>query len=329
MHYFALAFIILQGLLSLVFFFGKWEKIKCILLLYLIIALAYLPWLPSFIYQFTHSQGNIAWIALWVPQEIGLFLLDFSGDPSNLLAALMLLIILLYLGYTILKHYQKRSFPKNSIQKEERNLPVSPDLLLVFWFVLPVAITFGISITLKPIFVDRYLLFVLPAGYLLLARSIFGLPLKAIFKGLLSGLLVGFLFFTLIFTRRYYTTGATQPFRTVAQFINDSHVTDSIVITNEILQYSFEYYFTKMGSNHRVDLRLQGWEADPPKAVTRVIREHNAEYVWYIKQMNGPDDVKLTSYLDNAYTLVQYKEFISTWQPGFDVYLYNTRAVNP
>ena len=328
-HYFALAFITLQGLLSLVFFFGKWEKMKCILFIYLIIALAYLPWLPSFIYQFKHSQGNIAWIALWVPQEIGLFLLDFSGDLSNLLTAIMLLIILIYLSYTILKNFQKRSIPINYFQRDGRNLPVSPDLLLVLWFVLPVAITYGISISLKPIFVDRYLLFVLPAGYLLLARSIFGLPLKAIFKGLLSGLLVGFLFYTLIFTRGYYTTIFTQPFRTVAQFINDSNVTDSIVITNEILPYSFEYYFNKMGSNHRVDLRLKGWEADPSEAVIQVIREDNAEYVWYIKQINGPNDVKLKSYLDNSYTLVKYEEFISTWQPGFDVYLYNTRAANP
>jgi|GEM_PF-1043197 len=330
-HYFALAFIALQGLLSLVFFFGKWAKVKYILFLYLMIALAYLPWLPSFIYQFMHNQGKIAWIAIAGPQEMVNLFSFFFGKSHKLLLAI-LIFVLIYLGYLIFKNIQKRGIPTNNKQIVGLKFPVSSDLLLVLWFALPVAITYGVSISLKPIFVDRYLMFVLPAGYLLLARSILGLPLKAILKGLLSGLLVLYLLNNLIFTRGYYTSILKEPFRTVAQYINDSHINNSIVITNDMLPFSFEYYFNQMGSDQHVDLRLAWWEPmDESAEVTQVIREHNAEYFWYIKQtLNPSNDIELRSYLDNNYHLVQHVKFTEDYVDlGFDVYLYSTRAASP
>jgi len=332
-HYFALAFIALQALLSLVFFFGNRAKVKTILFLYLIIVITYLPWLPSFIHQFTSSQGRIAWISVPGPQVIIKFFLFVFGKSYKLVWAI-LVFVLIYLGYLIFKNIQKRGLLTDNQQIVGPKYPVSPDLLLVLWFALPVAILYGVSISLKPLFVNRYLLFVLPAGYLLLARSIFGIPLKGIFKSLLAVLLVLYLFNNLIFTRGYYTSVLKEPFRTVAEYIDDSHIENSIVITNDLLPYSFDYYFNQMGSGQHVDLKLWRWveSMDQSAEVTQAIREHNADYFWYIKQIINPsNDTELINYLDKSYDLIQHKIFRDDWGGGygFYVYLYSTRASSP
>jgi mannosyltransferase len=330
-HYFALFFIALQGLLSAIFFLGKWKKEKYILFLYLIIILAYLPWLPSFINQFSSSQGRISWISVPGPQKIVNLFLFIFGTSYRLLWAILFL-VLIYFAYHIVRYNQKKVSPLNNQQRIGHTFPVAPDLLLVLWFVLPVAITYGISISFKPLFVARYLMFVLPAGYLLLARSIFGLPLKLIFKNILSVLLILYLLNNLIFTRGYYTTVLKEPFRTVAQYINDSHMENSIVITNDSLPLSFEYYFNKLGSNHRVDLKVVSWDSIIlSEEVPKLIKENDAEFIWYINQklLNFNDDVT-RSYLDNSYVLVHHEEFkVKNSDQGFDVYLYRTNASSP
>jgi len=319
-HYFAFAFIAFQGLLSMFLFFGKWLTFRKILLLYGMIIFAYLPWIPSFIYQINNIQGHIAWINDSGINVLINFLYFVYGDSHSILVA-SLVIICVYLFS-----------PNNSI-RDKKKFPISSDILLLMLFVIPVAITFGISISLKPLFIDRYLLFTLPAGYLLLARSILALPLFSWIKGFVSIFLVVFLLYKLIFPLGYYNKVLKEPFRTVAEYITQSQKNNSIVITNVMVPISLDYYFDKLGSKFKEDLRIPGWVGTiyPAEKVSQIISNQNNEYVWYVKQnLNNMSDEQLMDQLVNSIKLVEHKQIIDDyWHYGFEVYLFEVPTSEP
>ena len=84
----------------------------------------------------------------------------------------------------------------------------------------------------------------------------------------------------------------------------------------------FDYYFSKLGSLHKVDLELWGSE-NPEMVINKFITENNASYIWYISQRYSWDDTGIKKYLEKSFLLVRKENIFSNDTMGFEIYLYS------
>jgi hypothetical protein len=144
---------------------GKW------LICATIIGLLYAPWLAAIFLTGGFSQGSISWIPPAQPVDLFWTIYDFAlGSTSdntqlfNIVAALLLVAILIYVSV------QLRSM-KIPVEQRDR-------LSLVWlWLVLPLVLVFLISLDWplpqkRSIYMDRYLILLLPAFVILVCYGI-------------------------------------------------------------------------------------------------------------------------------------------------------------
>jgi mannosyltransferase len=114
--------------------------------------LGYLPYAPVFLHRFRDSATH----GTWVPQPDGLdglytMLWNFSNQP--LVTVVCIILIVVGLGHLA--------------WKREKRLSQAGTIVLV-WFFVPFLLMFGLSY-MVPMWLDRYLIFVSPAYYLMVA----------------------------------------------------------------------------------------------------------------------------------------------------------------
>lgn len=114
--------------------------------------LGYLPYLPVFIKRFRESATH----GTWVPRPDGLdglytMLWNFSNQP--LVTVVCIILIVLGIVHIALRREQKLTMP---------------GAVVFAWFFIPFLLMFGLSYAV-PMWLDRYLVFVSPAYYLMLA----------------------------------------------------------------------------------------------------------------------------------------------------------------
>jgi 4-amino-4-deoxy-L-arabinose transferase-like glycosyltransferase len=142
---------------------------------YLAYGLGFLPWLPQFIGQ-TQRTGLHSWIREPSPSAFNDFVnWSFSGFSGwyrtppltlQLGVGLALLALAMALGRGLARWRQGRRGP----------LWGNGEFLLLLWIVVPMGLLFAVSLNIKPLWVNRYLIFVIPALGLLAARGLGGLP---------------------------------------------------------------------------------------------------------------------------------------------------------
>jgi len=154
-HFFGF-FVILVQLLSC-FFFSDVRKIRRNYLVAQIITLAfYLPYITVLFGRFMASAGGT-----WVPTPVISDLYTMIWRFSNAPVVTVLFIVTLVVG--LINYYFKR---QRSTEPSSSFLRV-----LLVWFFFPYLFMFAISFII-PMFLDRYLVFVSIAFYLLVAESI-------------------------------------------------------------------------------------------------------------------------------------------------------------
>ncbi len=178
-HYFGLFVWLLQGMILLVFHFRNkklWLRFTGIMLG---ASLLYLPQVLSLYERFSDSAGNGTWLKPPSGLE-SLYNMIWSFSNAPVIAVLCIALLLAALVKFLVLAKQQRA-----------QLPV---LYLCVWFVIPFLSMFLLSYQV-PMFLDRYLIYITPAFYLLLAVSLsFLLPGKKAFYTGSALLIAGFVF---------------------------------------------------------------------------------------------------------------------------------------
>lgn len=213
---------------------------KTWLMVYGLIALAFLPWLPIFIKQFAGVQAgfwigpvshqsfvNIASNTLAYQQQNNLF-----GWFSVLFAAVLVgLIIVICRAYRSLQGDKRRNFA-----------------LLLFYAFVPVFVLFAVSLPpLKPVLVERYFVPATLGMYMLIGISLALAPLAKKFKAGLTALTLGAFIFGIVTVYSVgnfnYNQNGRPDAKAVAQVITPRlGKDDAILVNSPYAFYEFDYY---------------------------------------------------------------------------------------
>jgi mannosyltransferase len=304
-HYFGLILVVLQGAALAVLAYGTLRKA---MLLYVPVAVAYLPWLPSMVYQFGYnaqSGTSTGEPTLQVPPDYFQFLFGRSGLLS--FAAWTLLSFLLIRGWDDLRRRRKRGV-------------VLPGLLLAAWALGPFVVAFVAS---QSMLTNENLLVALPAVYLLLARSVtrtFSGRAAAVFQGTVAvGLAAAGLAY-LIFSMNYYTTPTKEQFREAALYVV-SHEDKNTLVVRCDTDDRLDYYLKTRETGQRNDAEACQ-ASDFPKIENRV-KEGDYKEVFHFISHEHPDQ-QMISKFQRSFQPVQYERF-----DGAAVVVYKVRPSAP
>lgn len=183
---------------------------------FLAVCLLYIPWLPALYLQTTMVTKDF-WLSRPNIYDLREFFYKFAVGIEKLPFRDILLLV--SLGLLILRKWV-----------------VKRDLVFVLWLVLPAIITYVISQVSRPVFFDRYLIVSGAALPILLASQTrkIGITLIAI--------LIFGLFSIDLHT---FTHPTKQPFRDVAQFVNQNYAKNQTVInyyTNALHYFELKHY---------------------------------------------------------------------------------------
>lgn len=205
-HHFAIFAVFVQGLWFLKeFFWGKRKVAFSMFKAFLSVGILYLPWLYP-LYLQTILVGADFWLQtpdlpeLW--ELIRKFLAEGIVHPFTKPA--------FYLVATILV---LRNWGKDS----------GKSVFLVLWFLTPLVLTFLISQFFQSIFFDRYMLYAIPAGSLILASN------RRHISNLLMAAAV--LLFAQINTF-YFTHPTKQPFGDLANYVKETRQEGDFLINH-------------------------------------------------------------------------------------------------
>jgi mannosyltransferase len=304
-HYFGLILIVLQGAALAALAHGTLRKA---ILLYVPIAIAYLPWLPGMVHQSPYGDQNgthIREATLRIPPDYFQFLFGRSGLLS--FAAWTLLAFLLIRGWDDLRRRRKRGV-------------VPPGLLLVAWALGPFVVA---SVASQSMLTNENLLVSLPAVYLLLARSVtrtFSGKAAAVFQGTVAvGLgAVGLAY--LLFSMDYYTTPTKDQFREAALYVVGHQDKDTLIVRCDTAD-RLDYYLRTRDTGARDDVQACQ-SSDFPKVENRV-KEGDYKEVFHFVSHEDPDQ-QMVSKFQRSYQPVRYERF-----DGAAVVVYKVRQSAP
>jgi len=310
LHYFGLFWIGWQGLAAFFVFVKNPKKLGYIIAVYLVVGLAYLPWLPSMLYQMANGSRHIA-----PPEGNGLttflFYLQFMFNWSG---KLQLLIVFPLYGFLLLYNLYQIF-----VAKEKINLTLlNPDLLLLLWLTVPFTVTYLISVLVMPVLLLRNLIMILPAAYLLLARAITRLPVRPVGQIAVIIAVAGLFMYQFLFSMNYYTEPTKGQSREAVKVIatQDHQYQDALVIGYPDAS-GFNYYFEKHGSARTVDI-VAGQENDIA-AIDQLFDTNAPRFVWFVRGHESPDP-EFVDFLSNRLTLIDHQAFIDA-----DVWLFENR----
>ena len=303
LHYFGLLLVVLQGAALAALSYGA---LRTVMLLYVPVALAYLPWLPSMVHQFgSGKQNGTAEPTLQALPDYFQFLFGRSGLLS--LAAWTLLSFLLIRGWDDLRRRQKG-----------RGIP--PGLLLAAWALGPFVVAYVAS---QPMLTNENLLVALPAVYLLLARSVtrtFSGKAAAIFQGSVAVGLAAVGLAYLLFSMDYYTTPTKEQVREAALYVAGHEGKDTLVVrcdTGDRLDYYLKP--KEMGEGDDV----QACEARDFQKIESRVKGGDYREVFHFISITDPDP-KMISKLQRSFQPVRYERF-----DGASVVIYKVRPSAP
>lgn len=176
----------------------------------------------------------------------------------------------------------------------------SPVTLLTLWLVVPLAVTYIVSLLWVPILVPRYLLISLPAAYLLAARAFTQLPIRPEVQAIVAGAVAMLFLSQLIFSIDYYSEPRKAQIREGVQFVAENERPASLLAyCAGVRPKFFDYYLVRGGSDGRFQVRACETEDD----LARAVEEGNYRYVLFVASREPGE--RVTRYLRNEFELVQ------------------------
>jgi len=241
-HFFGFLVLFVQFLALLLNRYTKKEDWKRMLFVWIGILILFSPYLPLLFGRFSSSAGG-TWVP--APHLEGLYveLWRFSNEPVNT----VLFIAMLFLG--TLFYFIRKDKPKINLQTT----------LVILWFLFCFLFMFLVSFKL-PIFLDRYLIYISPAFYLLI-----GIALVSLFKNQFISKILGVAFVLLmLITVNFKAGNPKKQAYLVDNFIQKGKESETIVIVSPdwyslqiAYYYNIEYFLD--AENTRDHLRKDGF----------------------------------------------------------------------
>jgi mannosyltransferase len=305
LHYFGLYLVFLQGMGALLLCLRRVRGLLLMAAIYLVIGLAYLPWVPAMLADLRREP---IWILAPTPGAIlGYLRFLFNGSWSLLVVAAL---CGCGLGWGVYRIAKEQSFREIGVE------PLSSTLILVCWLVLPFAGAYVKSLVSVPVLTPRNLIISLPAAYLLVARSITWLPLRGWGHGLLTMGLAGGFVLQLVLGMKYYGEPQKEQFREAVQYLveRDRVYGDSTILVWGAYRDQFDYYFERSGSGRRIDV-AGGREADLVPVIQYLIEE-DPRHIWYVVVHSRAFlDPPFAEFLTRNFAIVEHRQFVglSVW----------------
>ncbi len=275
-----------------------WLAPKCrnlLILIYGIILMAYSPWLPT---MFSHLFYARTWLTEpSFRSTVNLFEVLYPSLQVRVCAALFYA-----LGVGGVCHWVYRN--RNSLTI--RIFYGNPTAILLFWLCAPLIVTYLISSFIVPVWQNRNLVIVLPAVYLLLARSISAGMSKRLLQQTAALLMISMMVHALIFDKEYYSRPQRPQLREAAQYIADreTHYPGAPVMACLWSVSSLNYYFQKLGANSRtVTMACEEWDMD---AARKLLTESETKYLWLASAHRQPTQSLLNA-LNEMLEIVEKK----------------------
>lgn len=203
-HHFAVFAVFVQGLWFLKeFLFGKRRVAFSMFKSFVAIGILYLPWIIP-LYNQTKMVGGGFWLGTPTLGDLITLIRDYlaEGIKHRLTQPALFLVLV---GF-VLRRWAK---------------DIEKSLFLVFWFLLPILLTWFVSQKFQSIFFNRYLLYAIPAAMLLLASN------GRRFFGIIIAVLLPLLFIIDLF---YFTHPAKEPFKELAAYVKETKRGDDFLI---------------------------------------------------------------------------------------------------
>ena len=298
LHYFGAFLVALQGVALLGLAYRSFGKVT---LLYLPVALAYVPWLPRMYYQLTYSRQLGGWIPEPTPGAfVDFFEFLFNRSVAPAIIAWTLFAFLVPHAWNDLREHKVKS--------------ILPGLLLIGWFVVPIVLVYVLSQSSVHLLTSKNLLISLPAAYLLLARSITRTfsgrtPVTgAIFQSVVSVGIAAIFLAHLLYGMQYYTAPHKEQIRAAVSYIANNERPGTLVVYCDV-DPRLDYYFQKKGLGDTP--RVSACNAGEFLRLMDRVREEDSRYVVYLISHKQPDP-KLVSALQENFDVVGDRTFSGT-----------------
>lgn len=306
-HYFFIWTLVVQ----LIFFFATWNvdftnngkpKIQILWKLSVvatILLIAFSPWLYGLLSSY--GSGSLAPV-FGAPNSFNmaltLFEFLFGFQPDVITGGLFALWPLITLfGFIFLA----------------KRAPVPPLVwLLILGIFLPITLTFIISVTIKPLYLTRYLMIAAPLVFVFITWFVSELPKYRMFFAL--GI-AAVLLFTLHTQQFHPESPAKENYRDIAAYISAEVTTrDIVVLAPPYLIYPFQYYYT--GQAHTTSMPIWNKREGAIPEITPELLAHDAEIIKGSRKriflivgsdLVGANEAK--DYFDNNLTKIDKKQF--------------------
>lgn len=304
-----------------VFFFARRSlfspsAFRRFLLAWGVAALSFVPWIWYVIRQ---GQAQNQQPLLAVPTTVNLFnvfsqfLFGFQSNAINT-AFLSLWPVLILVAFLALR--------KHSMGRPETDF-------FMLSVILPVGLALAISL-IVPLFVSRYLIFVIPAFYLLIANIFSRYPLPG--RWLAGGALIALMVAMLGVQTVSATTPVKEDYRAAVAYLSlNARPQDVIVISAPFTIYPIQYYYRGAATL----ATLPQWNRyahggipafDPGTLPQQAVDEtRDADYAWLVLSYDQGYQSQILAYFDQHYGRVSAK----TFSTGLSVYEYKIRYDTP
>lgn len=197
-------------------------------------------------------------------------------------------------------------------------------IFFVITFIMPILVAFIFSVTIRPVYLSRYLILTLPSLYLLLSwiSSTYPKYVERTFKIILVGIMLTTLFIQAVSVN----TPVKENYHSASMYLEQmASSSDIIVISAPFTIYPMLYYYNgpaqlttlpkwdRTGSVPSFDLRTLPAQIDTLKK--------NHTNLWLLLSYNQGYEMPLRLYFDTHFERLQAK----TFSPGLTLYEYRLR----
>jgi len=297
LHYYGCLVIAIQALYLIPM---MWMEPKCrhlLITIYGFIVIAYVPWMPT---MFDHLFHVRTWLPPPTHNSLVSFFQALYYPSSQLRTCAALLYVVGILGMFRWVYLNRNTVTLKKIYGY-------PSSMVLFWLATPLMISYAISISIVPVWQNRNLVIVLPAAYLLLARSISVGIGKRLWQHVVALPMIAMIAYALIIDLGYYSRPQRPQFREVAAYIaeRESRYSNAPVIACIWRTLNLNYYFQKLEAESHTE--TLACEEQDIRAVRELIARETPDYVWLASAHRKPTESLLNALRETLEIVEQEK----------------------